>query len=94
MARKNDEDKRIRFLEDQVRELKATKRSLLKQLKKINKGYRKIRDEESEEIEPANIDTNYITCPECFSPITSHELMGRHWDYCKKCDWRSGVTVK
>ena len=90
MARKKNEDERqIKLLEEQIRELKAVNRILHRKLKRINKGYRKYREEKEPEEEL--VVEEKMKCPDCSSDVKTHDLMGRYWDYCTSCGWRSAV---
>ena len=88
---KKDEEHQIKVLEGKIRELKALNRILNRKLRAINKGYRKLREEpEIEEVE----EITGPSCPDCSSSTKTHELMGRSWEYCESCLWRSPIKIK
>lgn len=65
MAKKDSDVER---LERENRELKRTNRHLLKQLKKVNKGYRKIReDEPQDDFEDEIEEEHKVRCNKCNS---------------------------
>ena len=61
-------DKELERLEAENRELKKLNRQLLKKLKQVNKGYRKVRDSDVDETdEPEEKeDPKMEVCPKCF----------------------------
>lgn len=85
-----DADKHIKLLEEQIRELKAVNRILHRKLKRINKGYRKYREEPEPKVELIKVDEKPV-CPDCSSELKTHDLMGRYWDFCMRCNWRSPI---
>ena len=89
MAKKRNEDE-ISRLEEQIRELKSINRSLMKRLKKVDRHYKDTineRDEEAPEKEG-----NKRTCFNCErGDITEVNLLGRVFERCTVCDWRSGT---
>lgn len=87
MAKKKTEDEVTR-LEEQIRELKSVNRSLMKRLKKVDRHYKDVineRDEETPEKEGTK-----RTCPHCErGDVTEVDLLGRVFERCTVCDWRS-----
>jgi hypothetical protein len=102
--RKDDE---IGRLEQEVRDLKAVNRSLLKRLKKLNRGFRKERGEEEtpkrnstkkpRKVEPDD-DKPYIPpsrkCPDCEKgEVVEFCVLDRRWEQCTICDRRTKTKI-
>jgi hypothetical protein len=93
-AKKFEREKdRIDELEKQVRELKSINRSLLKQLKKLTRSkheFENILTEEDEiKLEPVE------KCTECGKGnIITVDIVGRVFQRCDVCDWRSRSRKK
>jgi len=79
-------------LEQKLRELKSINRSLSKKLRRINKGYRKLRSEPEEESEERSKPQPNL-CPDCKEPVRPVEVAGRKWESCRDCGWRSQVKI-
>ena len=88
MAKKKD-DSEIDRLEQQVRELKSINRNLMRRLKKVDRHYKEVINE-PEEDKPAQEERTKRSCPECTrGEITEVNLLGRVFERCSVCDWRS-----
>lgn len=87
MAKKKD-DSEIDRLEQQVRELKSINRSLMKRLKKVDRHYKDVINEPAEPEQEK--EGTKRTCPNCErGEITEVDLLGRIFERCSVCDWRS-----
>lgn len=82
---KRDRDE-VEVLQEKIRELKSINRSLHKQLKKINKGFRKIReydDEPEEEVKPK---VEEKQCWDCGVGILQRfEILDKYYRACTNC---------
>jgi len=81
-------DKDIERLEAENRELKKINRQLLKKLKQVNKGYRKVR-EEVEDDEPEEIEEEKEVCPKCYSKSVKElkfSILGKKEKTIKTCE--------
>lgn len=88
--RKPDEVER---LEKQIRELKATNRSLERRLKKLNKGYYKIRDEGK--IEEKDIPKEVKICYSCrVGHLQLIDLGSRYYRQCNECKYHTKSKLK
>lgn len=92
--RRHKDDYEFR-LEEEIRQLKALNRSLLKELKKRNKGvYRSEIDltpeyEENDKPSKPKIDW----CPECSrGQLEDFEIAGRIFKVCKICQYRKKLS--
>ena len=88
--RKDDEVDR---LEQKIRELKSENRSLQKRLKKLNKGYYKLRDQDK--IEEDDIPIEVKRCWDCNGEGEYRliEIHRRRWRQCQNCGKKGKVTV-
>lgn len=92
------EDDEVERLQKEVRELKSLNRSLMKRLKKIDREY-------AEEIEKANseraqsedvpsVQTRRSLCGHCGKGnIVTVDIVGRKFQKCDTCDWKSGRKI-
>lgn len=93
--RKYPKEDPVEKLEKEVRELKSINRSLMKRIKKLNRGYRKEREEPKKEIEEKKPEPVAI-CPECGKgEVISHEILNRTWEECNSaaCSWRTETKI-
>jgi formamidopyrimidine-DNA glycosylase len=98
MARRPDwETAQIERLERQVRELKSINKTLLRRVKKLNKGYYKFLDEEEraqeEPIEPVvnkNADKDCWDCGGLLKVVLVHN---RRFRLCQDCGKRTHVKI-
>lgn len=97
-SKNKKEESEIHRLRSEIRELKAINRTLLRQLKKLNRGSRRqadleemikeFHDEEShEETESES------KCPECFGILKTVSLGTRHLDICDNCGYRTKTRI-
>jgi len=103
MAKKH-KDPDVERLEKENRELKKTIRQLMGQLKKVNKGYRKVRDEDADyEIENDYVEENKEekeTCPKCYEQtidersFTLANGIVKTIKICKECGHRTNAETK
>ena len=96
--RKDDEDE-ISRLEKEIRELKSLNRSLLRRLRKVDKGfgeYAKEIDYGKEEEKQKPITTvKRPLCGSCGrSELTDITIAGRCFKRCEVCGWRSKAEKK
>ena len=92
MAKRNREEDDVRRLEKELREIKAENRSLMKQLKKLNRGYHKIREDLDEDDQTDFEVEKYVlpTCHQCGKgELIQVEVVGRRWKRCTTCEYRS-----
>lgn len=90
MAKRNREEDELRRLEKEVRELKALNRSLMKQLKKLNRGYYKIREDLDDEDEIEVEKYTLPICEECGrGELIEITVLNRKFKRCTTCDYRS-----
>lgn len=88
MAKKKD-DNEIDRLEEQIRELKSLNRSLMKRLRKVDRHYKEVINEPEETSTEEEKGTKR-SCPQCTrGEITEVNLLGRVFERCSVCDWRS-----
>lgn len=92
--KKSSEDDTIERLEKEIRELKTINRSLLRRLKKVDKGYHKaIEDDHEEESqkERTRSEKQYKQhCPECAKGVIEEVIVaGRKFVRCDLCGHRS-----
>ena len=88
MAKKKD-DSEIDRLEQQIRELKSINRSLMKRLRKVDRHYKEIINEPEEDNTIEDKATKR-SCPQCTrGEIAEVNLLGRIFERCSVCDWRS-----
>ena len=88
MAKKKNEDE-IDRLEEQIRELKSINRSLMKRLKKVDRHYKDVINEREEDSDTEKERTKR-TCSHCErGELTEVNLLGRVFERCTVCDWRS-----
>jgi hypothetical protein len=91
MAKKDDE---VTRLQKEIRELKALNRSLLKRLKKVDRNYVEETDPHEEAIEARKSKKQkeelQDKCRRCErGRIISVEVLGREFERCDTCDYRS-----
>jgi predicted nuclease with TOPRIM domain len=88
MSKRYDrEDAALERLEKENRELKQAVRSLLKQLKKLNKGYNKLHEEEKIQEKDIPKPSEKI-CYDCGGNYIKHELLGKTYRRCDNCGKR------
>jgi hypothetical protein len=103
MGRRRKDDE-IERLEQEVRDLKAVNRSLLKRLKKLNRGYRKERGEEKNKGKkpPRQHDTREEEtdlpprrkCPDCETgEVLEVIVLDRRWEECTLCFRRTKAKI-
>lgn len=101
--RKNQSDEdEIDKLEKEIRELKSINRSLLRRLRKIDKGFNEyVKEteyvkEEEEPVRPKNTGTSRRPiCGSCGrSELTEIAIAGRFFKRCDFCGWRSKAEKK
>ena len=90
--RHHREEDTLERLEKENRKLKSTVRSLLKQLKKINRGYNKLRDDDviEEKDIPQDIKKMCFECGAEYKLITVHN---RRFRKCQGCGKTGKVTI-
>jgi hypothetical protein len=91
--RKDDEDE-ISKLEKEIRELKSINRSLLRRLRKIDKGFHEFLkdgvDEKEEKQSEQPVPSRRPLCTNCGrSELTEVTIAGRRIKRCELCGWRS-----
>ena len=93
MSRGNSkEDKLQESLQNQNRELKAENRRLHKIVKKLNRGYKRLVEEDT--IEEKEIPKEVIKlCFECSGEYKLIEVAGRRFRLCQDCGKRGKVTI-
>lgn len=99
MARKKQDDE-VERLQKEIRELKATNRSMLKRLKKVDREYaeefEKLKQERAQEEDynsrPADRPVNCVHCGK--GTIITIDLLGRKFQKCSTCDWKSGRKIQ
>jgi len=80
-------------LERDNRALKATNRRLQKQIKSLSKGQRKTASKKTptENEEQSNV----VLCTTCErGKIVHKEILGRYWEECTVCDYRTKTKTK
>lgn len=90
MSKFKREEKLTERLEKENRELKAENRRLHKLLKRINKGFHKLRDDEKIEEEDIPPILKKI-CWDCSGELIKHEIFGRRWYICDNCGKRTNT---
>lgn len=89
----------VERLQQEVRDLKATNRSMLKRLKKIDREYaaeiEKAHQERALEEDFTRTEGDRpIPCVHCGKGnIVTIDLVGRKFQRCSVCDWKSGRKV-
>lgn len=97
--RKDDEDE-VSKLEKEIRELKSLNRSLLRRLKKVDKGFGEYAKEidygkEEEEHKPTPPPIKQPLCGSCGrSELTEITIAGRQFKRCEICGWRTKAEKK
>jgi len=99
MARKRkDDEEEIIKLEKEIRELKSINRSLLRRLRKIDKGFHefvKESEDEKEEKQPEPATPRKQPCGSCGRyELTDVTIAGRYFKRCEGCGWRSKAEKK
>jgi hypothetical protein len=90
----------IERLEAEVRELKAINRSLLKQIKKLDRGYKEREEEGKGKKKPKDIlddkeESTSRSCPECHVGYeVERTVLDRRWLECTKCDRRTKAKIQ
>jgi hypothetical protein len=95
--RKNKEEDEVEKLEKEIRELKSLNRSLLRRLRKIDKGFNEYVKEANheEEEEPRTPPERRSLCSSCGrSELTNITVAGRCFKRCELCGWRSKTEKK
>lgn len=93
VSKKRKDRDEVEELQKKIRELKSLNRSLHRQLKKINKGYRRIRDDEdSDEPEIIVVKPEIKVCYECERGVMEKiTIMNRYFRKCTNCNNRTKV---
>lgn len=100
--KKYDEEDEIDRLQKEIRELKATNRSLVKQLKKLTKGFNKEEQErlmdtfvnEEKEAPDDRSRQGNSRCSHCGKGfIIETDVAGRIFHSCNTCDYKSGRPI-
>lgn len=88
---KREQDE-LERLQQEVRTLKSTNKALLKRLKKLNKGYYKLAEEDKldEEDIPKNVKKLCWDCDSLYAEIIVHN---RRWRQCQGCGKRGKVSI-
>lgn len=101
MARKRkDDDDEISKLEKEIRELKSINRSLLRRLRKIDKGFHEfVKESVDEKEEEPNTQPDLTSrrqlCGSCGrSELTEVTIAGRQFKRCEVCGWRTKAEKK
>lgn len=90
------EEDRVEYLEREIRELKATNRSLLKRLKKVDKGGSK--EDRREKDKQLYVESSFIeeeetptfNCPSCSrGNVNKVSVAGRTFFKCQICEYRT-----
>jgi hypothetical protein len=91
--KKSSDEETIERLENEIRELKSLNRSLLRRLKKVDKGYYKNRDEDDEESVEAPKEyfkEQKKSCTNCAKgELIEVSVAGRKFIRCELCGFRS-----
>jgi hypothetical protein len=98
MGRNHDrEDRELDRLRRECRELKATNKSLLRQVKKLSRGYYKYLNEEDDSKEEALEVVEKVvkkTCFDCGTGDYKEIIVGtRRWRQCQNCGKKGKVTI-
>lgn len=90
---RRDKDDEMESLRREIRELKSINRQLMKQVKKLNKGYNKTKDDTDDEPEEKE-EVQKERCPKCTSPAI-HDLeiklsngKPKVLKFCSACGWK------
>lgn len=87
------EDRYIQRLEEEIRELKKTKKSLEKRIKKLSRGYRAYLDKDFEEESDPKQEEKKI-CWECgVGEYKLYVILNRRWRACSECGKRGKVKI-
>lgn len=91
MGKHKRNDDELSRLEKEIRELKAENRYLLKQLKKLNRGYYKLREEDTIEDVPEIVKK---MCWDCgFGEYQEIVIYNRRFRQCTNCGKRGKVSI-
>lgn len=99
MARnQNREDRELETLRAQNRELKQQNRSLMKQVKKLSRGYLKYlaeedKDEKEQIVEDIVEKTVDKICFDCGGIYRKHEILNRTYRLCDNCGKRGKTKI-
>ena len=91
MGKKRKEEDEVEKLEKEIRELKMINRSLLKRLRKVDKGFDEFIKDKSEERQNEKYEEEKKPdCPNCRKGFTARvNIAGRNFSRCEVCGWRS-----
>lgn len=95
MAKKRKEEDEVERLEKEIRELKTINRSLLKRLRKVDKGFDEFIKDKSEDKNPKlhekyEEEKKHPDCPDCRKGfIVKVNIAGRIFNRCDLCGWRT-----
>jgi len=89
---RDSDEETIERLQQELRELKALNRSLMKRLKKVDREYHKAFDEE-EVYEAKHKKQNEFDCPQCGKGHLKDNtgIPGRLFRTCTSCDYKSKI---
>lgn len=88
MKKSKEKHDEIERLEAEIRQLKQTNRSLLKRLKKVDKGYRKAKADREQGISKEDLDEGF-DCVSCGKGYKQDVIIGpRRIVTCSNCDHR------
>lgn len=89
------EEREVERLEKQVRELKSLNKSLLKRLRKLNKGYQSYLDKELEEETPkVLLKEEPKICFDCGKGTLEVKIvLNRRWRACTICSKKTKVKI-
>lgn len=93
MTRKADREVRItQRLQQENRDLKQKVKSLRNSIRKLNKGFHRL--EEEEKIEEKDIPLPAKTCYDCgVGEMVKTMILNRSWRSCNNCDRRTKVKI-
>jgi hypothetical protein len=89
----------IERLEAEVRELRAINRSLMRQIKKLDRGYKEP-DEDKGKKKPREVpidkdEAPARTCPECHKGhVIEKIVLDRRWEECNLCPRRTKAKIQ
>lgn len=89
---RNSEEEEIERLQQEIRDLKAINRSLLRRLKKVDRDYHKALEEDQEEPIVIKPSLSFPKCPQCEEGkliIVKNENISRQWKKCDNCKYRT-----
>lgn len=95
IAKKGKKDRdEVEVLEQRIRQLKSENRSLYKQLKKLNRGFRKIREYEDEPKEEVKPKVEEKQCWDCkVGYLQRFEILNKYYRMCNNCSKRTKAKL-